>query len=53
MIDVASIERFTTAGRDCAMGDDTMDPDTVIELGRIFDLIDHAIEDGASSRGES
>ena len=52
MIDVASIKRLTTEGRDCVMEDDTMDLNTAIELRRIIDLIDHAIEDYASSRGE-
>ena len=49
--DVANIKRLTTAGRDAVAGAEVMDPDTATELVRIFDLIEHEIEDEANSRG--
>jgi len=50
--DVAKIKHLTTAGRESVVDDETMDPNTAIELVRIFDLIDRSIEDEANSRGD-
>jgi len=43
--DLAKLKRLTTAGRECVEEDKTMDPNTAIELVRIFELIDRTIKD--------
>jgi hypothetical protein len=46
--DVATIKRLTAAGREIVTSDSEMNPDTAVELVRIFDGIDRAIGDVSS-----
>lgn len=48
MTDVATIKRLTATGRETVSADKAMNPDTAVELVRIFDGIDRALGDMSS-----